>query len=450
MAVWVVDDEVELCVSLCELLKTKGIDADYSSNPIGILDVEATQIDLLLLDVRLGDVNGLDILTAFKRKNPDTPVVMITGYPNVDSAVAAMRFGAANYFTKPLDIPRLIEEINTHLNAVKSTPVFGNRRHGLIGVSPQVRTVLNEIKQVAATDVPVLICGESGTGKELAAQLIHDHSLRFQSQYLKVNCAAIPDTLIESELFGHEKGAFTGAERSRAGKFEAANDGTLFLDEIGELDISVQPKLLRVLQEGEIQRLGSDKTLKVSPRIVAATNRPLLGDIDNAQFREDLYYRLSVVTIEMPPLRQRVGDISVLTKHFLLRYAEQYGKQLRTVNQAVMKLFEAHDWPGNVRELSNCVERAVIFSDDEQLSLQIENLPQQYQRPIKLAEPVPSPLTFDAVSGQDHYDQMMETVSRQKIIDALTQANGVKSKAAQLLNVNRRTLYNWMKKYQLS
>jgi transcriptional regulator with PAS, ATPase and Fis domain len=299
-----------------------------------------------------------------------------------------------------------------------------------------MQRIQNEIAKLASTDAPVLLSGESGTGKELAACSLHDQSKRRGEPFIKVNCASLPENLLESELFGHERGSFTDAVERKLGKFEIADGGTIFLDEIGDMSLKIQPKLLRVLQDGEIQRLGGSETIHTDVRIISATNQDIGELIRENRFREDLFYRLSVVIIHIPPLRERPEDIRVLTTHFLDVFNGIYGKQLRSLSPEVADFFYRHDWPGNVRELRNCLERCCIFAEDSQERLEVELLPTQYR---------------DAVMQKrdgglsDYTDEM----NREKILEALTLSNGVKYKAAQRLKINRKTLYNKMKKLGL-
>jgi DNA-binding NtrC family response regulator len=372
--------------------------------------------------------SGIDLLRAIKVRDRSLPVIMITGYPSVENAVASMRYGALNVFVKPLKIRELVREIEQIRDSVPG----GRGRRRLAGDGqPQMLRILGEIDRVAQSDAPVLITGESGTGKELAAGAIHGRGPRRQLPFIKVNCASIPDTLLESELFGHERGAFTDAIRQHVGKLELAGGGTIFLDEIGDMTLATQSKLLRVLQDGEFQRLGGTQTIRCGARVIAATNKEVADLLAQKVFREDLFYRLSVVTIELPPLRERKDDIDRLLLHFLGAFNAKYEKVIAGVSDRVRDILLLHDWPGNVRELRNCIERAVMFCDGDRIGE--EHLPAQY-------------LSRRDQGFPDSLETVYERLSRQKIAEALARSSGEKQKAAKLLNISRKTLYNRMKK----
>jgi len=354
---------------------------------------------------------------------------MITGYPSVYNAVLAMKYGAADFLTKPLNNKKLIEEIQ-HIASLKNNVQNHNLPVKIILKSKIMEGIIEDVKTVACTEANVLLTGESGTGKEVIAELIHSLSPRQDELLLKFNCASIPETLLESQLFGHAAGAFTDAKKSLTGKFELANRGTLFLDEIGDMSIATQPKILRVLQDGEIQPLGSEKTIKVNPRIIVATNRDLKEMIDDGEFREDLYFRLSVVSLHLPPLRERREDILELTANFVEQFSGVHKKSVTGISDEVKSIFLTHSWPGNVRELKNCIERAVIFAKGTKV--QVENLPSQYNQ-------------FENSITDNVLDNIVNMLTREQIVEALENTGGVKYKAAELLNISRKTLYSRMK-----
>jgi two-component system response regulator AtoC len=434
----IIDDELEMCLSLAELLESRGYSAEYAT---GIRDAAAAldrrHFHLILLDIRMPDGNGVDFLNVIKARDRSVPVLMISAYASVENVVRAMKYGAVNFYSKPIDMPSLLEEVG-RLTARTFDPsaVIG----GLVTLTrtPSMEHLYHLIEKAAPTDAPVVITGESGTGKELAANTLHSFSPRKDAPFIKLNCAAIPETLMESELFGHERGAFTDARERRKGKFEQARGGTIFFDEIGDMNLGTQAKLLRVLQEKEFERLGGSETISTDVRVLAATNKNLREMVNNGIFREDLYYRLSVITLELPPLRERPGDVTVLTDYFISIFNNRYGKNITGVDDVTRRLFAFHDWPGNIRELKNCLERAVIFCEGETIAL--SDLPKQY-----------SEISFGSIgstidlSGRS-LDDVTDEITREVIQDALDRAGGQKQQAAELLNIHRKTLYNKMKK----
>jgi DNA-binding NtrC family response regulator len=392
--------------------------------------IEAHSIALLVMDIRMPQQSGIDLLKLIKSRDRSLPVIMITGYPSIENAVEAMRYGALNVFVKPLKVRELVREI-AQIRDSRARAGDETGADSLVTGNPGMLRILEEIERVALTDAPVLLTGESGTGKELAASAIHARSPRRDRPFVKVNCASIPDTLLESEMFGHERGAFTDAIRRHIGKLELAGGGTLFLDEIGDMTLATQSKLLRVLQDGEFQRLGGMDTLRSSARVIAATNKNVGELLEGKLLREDLFYRLSVVTIHLPALRERKDDIDRLLSHFLHVFNAKYGKRITAVSDPVKDILLRHDWPGNVRELRNCIERTVIFCDSERI--QEEHLPAQYLKMREQGYP-------------DSLEAVYERLSRQRISEALARTSGEKQKAARLLNISRKTLYNRMKK----
>jgi DNA-binding NtrC family response regulator len=428
-----VDDELEMCLSLSELLRDEGYATLYVTNPLDVPSLlRQEQIDLILMDVKMPEIGGIDLLKTVKKADASIAVIMITGYPTVENAVRAMKYGALNFYTKPLKLPELLREIH-ELAATRA-------RHRSLAPDPScqlitrnagMQKILKTIEKAAPTAAPVLITGESGTGKEVAANALHHFSQRADKPFIRVNCAALPDDLLESELFGHEKGAFTGAVKERKGRFELADTGTIFLDEIGDMSLKTQSKILRVIQEQEFERLGGTKSIHTDIRIITATNKNLKKLLAVEKFREDLYYRLSVITIHLPPLRERKDDIPLLVDYFIEHFNQVYQKQICGLREDVRELFEQHEWPGNVRELRNCLERAIIFCEQDQIGA--SELASQYAELIE-RQPV------------NTYEEAFESLNREIILDALDKSQGVKKKAADLLNISRRTLYNRMKK----
>ncbi|PKN41696.1 MAG: two-component system response regulator [Deltaproteobacteria bacterium HGW-Deltaproteobacteria-18] len=400
--------------------------------------------DLILMDVRMAGISGIEALKEIKAYNPAIPILIMTAYSDVETAVEAIKAGAYDYLTKPLDFDDLRLTMDRALDhaalrdenrALRQTLAASFDPGGIIGQSPPMRRLMEMLATIAPSEATVMVTGESGTGKELIARAIHANSQRRKGPYIAVNCAALTETLLESELFGHEKGAFTGAERRREGRFLAADKGTIFLDEIGEMPLSMQVKLLRVIQEREIQRVGGDQTLKVDVRIVAATNRDLLAEVEARRFRQDLYYRLNVVTLNLPPLRERGEDIPLLATNFLRRFAEKNDKRIKGYTPEAMDRLLKHSWPGNVRELENAVERAVVLAlgeyiGERDLPPQLSGAGGEYGRP-----------------DGGFANITLEELERLAILDAMDAAGGNKSEAARRLGITRKTLHAKMTKY---
>ena len=413
-----------------------------------VAKVKEKAYDAVLLDVRMAGMGGMEALTQIKAFNPSVPVIIMTAYSSVETAIAALKTGAYDYLTKPLDLDVMRMTLERALDHMRLAAENETLRQQLcpaggpeiIGKSKAMRALFNMIAMVAPTEATVLVTGESGTGKELVAKAIHAGSPRAAGPLVAVNCAALSETLLESELFGHEKGAFTGAERRREGRFLAANKGSIFLDEIGEIAQPIQAKLLRVIQEREIQRVGGDKPVGVDVRILAATNRDLKKEVEAGRFREDLYYRLNVVTVTVPPLRERAEDIPLLAQFFLSRFAEKNRKRIKGFTPSAMDHLIHCPWPGNVRELENAVERAVILSVGEYVS----------ERELPLCDPVgggsasPAAAT-DAAAGLA--GRPLEDVEREVILATLDSCDGNKSEAARVLGITRATLHKKLKKY---
>jgi len=441
----VVDDEASQRELVSGYLKKQGFEVFTAGGGEQALELfRQAPMELILTDQRMPGLSGLDLLKAAREINPETQVIVMTAYGSVETAVAAMRDGAADYVAKPLNleelrqkIQRLVEQHRLYAEnrALREELKSRHRIEGIIGESGQMVEVISLVQRVAASEATVLIRGESGTGKELIAKAIHYASPRAPRPLVRVNCAALPENLLESELFGHEKGSFTGAIATRKGRFELADTGTLFLDEIGDLPLHLQAKLLRVLQEREFERVGSSQPIKVNVRILSATHRDLESLMRAGQFRDDLYYRLNVVTILLPPLRERRQDLPPLMDHFLKLFAAKNGKSLRGFSRAARDALLRYDYPGNVRELENLIERAVVLCRGDVID--------RGDLPLMVDEP-------DAPSeAQTQLTAAVEGLERRMIRGALKRANGVQTRAAELLGVTERALRYKLKKYGL-
>ncbi|MDD3627806.1 MAG: sigma-54 dependent transcriptional regulator [bacterium] len=410
-------------------------------------------IDLVITDLKLPDTSGLEILKIIKNLDPKISVIIVTGYGSITSAVDAMKNGAFDYLTKPLDIDELkivieraFEQIKLR-NELKDLKKQLSKNYGLeniIARSPKMLKLFEKVNQVSQTNATVLISGESGTGKELLARAIHFNSLRKDNDILAINCGALPENLLESELFGYEKGAFTGATSMKPGKFELANKGTIFLDEIGELTLFTQVKLLRVLEQKEFMRLGGNRVISVDVRVVAATNKNLDEEVAEGRFREDLYYRLKVFEINIPPLRERVEDIPLIAHHYLKMFSEQYKKKIEGFSNDAMHILKNYSWPGNVRELKNMIESIVIVSDKpfigkEMISLENQHVPMQNRGNIS---------TVDAGFKGD-LERTLEEVEKEYIGKVYESTGRNKSKTAQKLGIGRSTLIRKLKQYNI-
>ena len=370
----IIEDEAAIRRVLVKILSEESdtyVVEEAEDGLIGIDKIKKKDYDLILCDIKMPKMDGVEVLEAVKKLKPEIPIVMISGHGDLDTAVNTMRLGAFDYISKPPDLNRLLNTVRIALD--RKELVVENKRlkkkvskkYEMIGESPAIGRIKDMIDKVAPTDARVLITGPNGTGKELVAHWLHQKSERNKGPMIEVNCAAIPSELIESELFGHGKGAFTSAAKDRAGKFEAANGGTIFLDEIGDMSLSAQAKVLRALQESRIQRVGSDKDIKVDVRVVAATNKNLKKEIEDGKFREDLYHRLAVILIEVPALNDRREDIPLLVAHFANKISEEQGSSEKTFSNKAIKLLQEYDWTGNIRELRNVVERLIILGGKE-------------------------------------------------------------------------------------
>ena len=482
----VVDDDLAHRTMLRKLLSGWGYAITEADD--GGSAIEAARqkpFDLVLMDIRMLKVSGLTALGEIKAFNPAIPIVIMTAYASVETAVEALKKGAYDYLTKPLDFDELrltLERATEHSQLREENRRLKERlgerfdRRSLIGRSAVMTRLLDIAAQVAPSEATVLVTGESGTGKEMFAELIHYNSPRREKPFIKFNCAALAETLLESELFGHEKGAFTGADRRKEGKFRQADGGSLFLDEVSEMSLAMQVKLLRVLQERELTRVGGEEVLRVDVRLIAATNRNLLREIDAGRFREDLFYRLNVVTLQVPPLRERPEDIPLLAQDFLTRFAEKNRKPIKGFTPQAMDRLLRHPWPGNVRELMNAVERAVVLSrndyiDAAELSLLTQERGGAAPSSFATAAVSPPPAAAPAIppaagteagianhpgsSGQADGPASpagppaasLEAVERETILRTLAEAGGNKSEAARRLGITRRTLHQKLRRY---
>jgi DNA-binding NtrC family response regulator len=426
----IVDDDPAVCDSLSDLLQGKGYGVAVVADPAGALAaIDPQRTALALVDLRMPGIGGIELLQAIKSRIPDLPVVIITGFATVDTAVAAMKYGAADVFTKPIKSTALLSQIRRILSERPARADIPEDE-GILTVDPSMRHALTLLERAAPADAPVLIRGETGTGKELAARMVHRMSGRKCRAFVAVNCAAMPDTLLESEMFGYERGAFTDARERKRGLLEVADGGTILLDEIGEMSLPTQAKMLRVLQEKCFTRLGGVETIHSDCRVVAATNRDIEASIQAGRFREELYYRLAVVEVRIPPLRERPGDILLLAEHFLRQYAAAYGRTGLTFSPEVADTLGDHRWPGNVRELKNLVERAVIFCEGG--AIRLSHLSPQYRQ--------------DGGGAGAELSDRFAASAREIIAEAITRSGGSKSEAARILHIDRKTLYNRMKK----
>ena len=444
--VLVVDDEASAREALEALLEDSGYavkTAPEGFKALGVL--EEWDCDVLLTDLRMPMMDGLELLGKAREEYPDLACIVMTAFGSIENAVDAMKAGADDYLTKPLNfdaVEILLErtmdrlDMKRELRKLRESPVQeAPDASRIVGTSPAIQEVTNMIDQVATSRATVMVTGESGTGKELVAQRIHEKSERSDKPFVRLHCAALADTLLESELFGHEKGSFTGATEQREGRFEAADGGTLFLDEIGEIPESTQVKLLRFLQQKEFERVGGNETISVDVRIVAATNRDLEEQVRKGDFREDLYYRLNVINIHIPPLRARRDDIPLLVHHFIAKYAEQNRKEIDSVEPEAMEALRDYEWPGNVRELENVIERAVVLATDQ--TIQKSHLPSDFGN---------APFARDAdirIPGST-----LEDIERYAILKTYESTGGTTSETAEILDVSIRKIQYKIKEYR--
>lgn len=486
----IVDDSKTILAMMKAFLEKEGYQAIAAlSAPPALSMIEKQKLDLVIMDIRLPQVSGLDALVEIKKRDSKLPVIIMTAYGTIQNAIEAMKRDAYDYVTKPFKIEELKVLIKKALEAGRlmresvSYQVKKNKPTAgvcIIGNSPLMQEIYKTIGKVAESSATVLIRGESGTGKELVARAIYQNSSRRDKPFLAVNCAAIPESLLESELFGHEKGSFTGAINKRIGKFQQCDGGTIFLDEIGDMSLSTQTKILRVLQEHTFEPVGSEKTVKVDVRVIASTNKDLWRAIERKEFREDLYYRLKVVTVYMPPLRQRIQDIPLLADYFIKKFNAEFNKNVRRVSPELMSRLKSYEWPGNVRELENAIQTAVVMSKTDILLL--DNFP--LFTPLEKTHPIressltgfdsPAPAVkqdaykqigdyerifrdilepilkdYTGVSKGNLYKTIMEETEKILIKMALNKTSGSQSKVAKILGISRNTLRKRMEEYHL-
>jgi DNA-binding NtrC family response regulator len=445
----VIDDESESLASICRALKKVGYDiSSFEDGLAAVQNLDSFRdVDLVVTDLKMPRVDGIDLLRKVREVNREAGFLIVTGHGTVETAVEALKSGADDYILKPLDLFELRNRVRhilekrqpgNELRFLRRQIATDRSVSPIIGKSAAIQRLLEQIATVAPTRSTVLLLGESGTGKDLAAQTIHARSLRSRETFLPLNCAALSPTLLESELFGHEKGAFTGALDRRLGKLELADRGTLFLDEIGEMPLEMQVKLLRFLETREIMRVGGASHLTLDVRLIAATNRELTQAVEQQKFRTDLYYRLKVVTLVMPPLRERAEDIPLLVWHFLEGFAEEHQRPTLEVSQEAMQALVRYPWPGNVRELKNLMENLFIFSKTPTLQL-LDLPPEVRQQPATDSQP------------QARFEELnMSTIEKQAILQALEKTSGNRLKAAQLLGIGLRTLQTKLKEYGMT
>ncbi|MFH1479691.1 MAG: sigma-54 dependent transcriptional regulator [Pseudomonadota bacterium] len=464
--VLIIDDDDQLRKSFLKLLTEEGYSVESAaSGESGLKQIHKKVPDLVILDMRLPGMDGLQTFKGIHDIDPKLPVIIMTAFGTTETAIEATKMGAFDYVLKPFDIPDMLATIKQALEAGRfmRQPVDMNvkpdeaSREAIIGRSRRMQEVYKAIGRVSPTDATVLIRGESGTGKELVSRAIYQHSLRSNKPFLVVNCVAIPENLLESELFGYEKGAFTGAAHRRVGKIEQANGGTIFLDEIGDMPFSIQAKILRLLQEKSVERLGGRETIPVDVRIIAATNRDLEAALSEGRFREDLYYRLKVVTILLPPLREKSTDIPLLTEYYLSRYAQEVGVDNPGIAKEAVGALNNYSWPGNVRELANTIQKILIFNRGTPISAEDVTQTISGKRLIKENDAETSDQvirkwakeTLTTKSKENMFDSSMDRFASILISEALNLTGGNRSQAAKLLGLSRPTLHSKIEKYNL-
>jgi DNA-binding NtrC family response regulator len=451
--VLVMDDEANLRKVLATMLRRSGYEVTVASDgEAGLAEFQKSGADIVVTDLVMPKLGGMEVLRSVNAINPDVPVIIITAHGTVDSAVEAIKLGAFDYITKPFDQSELSAVIakaaRTHEVALKGARSDGKSRDAIVGDSPAIQEIFKIVEKIADTPSTVLITGESGTGKELIATALHEASSRQGKPLIKINCAAIPKELVESELFGYERGAFTGAVTSKPGRFELADTGTLFLDEIGEIPVEMQVKLLRALQESEFERVGGIKTVRVDVRLIAATNRDLKLEVEAGRFRKDLYYRLAVVPISLPPLRERASDIPTLVRFFIEKYNKKLNRRIEGIEDAGLQLLQAYNWPGNIRELENLMERTLLFADGP--LIRAKDLPELVRGTPEAAvsgEAAPPPPGEAGL--KDIVRQRAAAVEKDLIAKALEETGGNVTRAAKLLQISRKSLQTKMKEFGL-
>lgn len=462
-SILIVDDEKNVLSSFKKILEDEGYVIETRASALEALESARRQpFDLLIMDIRMPGMSGLEAFSKFKEIDSKLPIIIMTAYGTTELAIKAMQLGAFDYVIKPFEVPAMKQLIEKALEAgrlmktvVEYEPKedFGGDR--IIGSSSKMREIYKIIGQTAATDVTVLLRGESGTGKELFARAVYYHSKRKDKPFFVINSAAIPETLLESELFGYEKGAFTDARERRVGKLEQCHDGTLFLDEVGDMPLSIQTKLLRVIEDKSFERLGSNKTIKVDIRLITATNKNLESLIKEGRFREDLFYRLNVVSIQIPPLRERKEDVTQLVEYFLARYGREFQKKGVVISEAALAVLQRYAWPGNVRELENTIKKALIFTKSAIILPEgifiPENLPERQKQGSIHPRELLSDLVKDGFKRESGnlYKEIIEEVERALLSETLKQVNGNQSEAAKILGISRPTLRDKIEKLGL-
>lgn len=460
-----IDDERELCSLLGDSLSSRGFEIECAhSKRAALKSLKRSLPDLVLLDLRLPDVDGMKVLKKMKESNTDLEIIIVTAYMDIKDAIQAMKLGAYDYLTKPFDNEELLLTINKAFNVLQlrgEIDILKKRLaeklpvESIMGDSPQIKKVLIKMDLVAPTDFTVIIQGASGTGKEVIANLIHQKSLRKDNAFIPIDCSAIPETLIEAELFGYEKGAFTGADRKKEGKFELANEGTLFLDEIANLSEAMQAKLLRVLQERKLQHLGGNRDIKINVRLIAASKVNLFEAVKQGKFRDDLYYRLNEFLIEIPKLCERDDDIAVFAKYFLEKSNRELHKNISGISSAAMRLLFNHQWPGNVRELKNTIRRAALVAASAQITPadilleQTGSLQSSGFIAASIQEEQVNSVLNGTISLRETVSKVAAEIEKEVIKRALLKTGGNKSRAAKLLKMERVTLYAKMKEFQI-
>jgi len=443
----IVDDDPNIRKVLRGLLEREGFQVFVAANVDEALSFMAGQdLDVMITDLKMPGKSGMDLITLGREKKPGTPIIMITAYGNIEAAVAAMKQGAYDFIMKPFDETELMTVIKKALSESRKNRELvsayfdktGYTLPDVIGTSPFIQQVLQTVRKVAPSESTVLITGETGVGKELIARALHLASPRRECPFVKVNCAALPDTLLESELFGYEKGAFTGATTSKPGRFELADSGTIFLDEIGDMPLQLQAKLLNVLQDKAFERVGGVKTIKVNVRIISATNQDLQSAVRSGKFRSDLFYRLNVVPVFVSPLRERREDLIPLTDYFIKKFSARHQKRGTHISPEVMASFSNYDWPGNIRELENVLERMIILTETDTIG--IDQLPAEIRGTLS---------QVSATTLKEKIGSISHMTEKQMIVDALSKANQNRTQAAKLLGISRRTLQNKIKEYGL-
>jgi two-component system, NtrC family, response regulator AtoC len=471
----VADDEPNLRRVLTAILRREGYEVVQAADGAEAIDLLAEPVDVVITDLKMPRIDGMEVLRHTSQQLPHVPVIMITAFGTVDNAVAAVKAGAFDYIEKPFEQEQIRQIVNKAVAQaslgrkearphVSGDPTGPRGRFGLVGDGPEMHAIFQVIAKVADTPSTVLITGESGTGKELVAKALHEHSSRKDGPFIKINCAAIPKTLMESELFGYEKGAFTGATSAKPGRFELADAGTLFLDEIGEIPVEMQVKLLRAIQESEFERVGGIKTIKVDVRLITATNRDLEKETKDGNFREDLYYRLNVVPLDIPPLRDRDEDIPLLVDHIIAKFNERLKKRVLGISEEAMRLLRVHLWPGNIRELENVLERTILFCSGD--TIEVSDLPAELRSAeasvrgrtptgelaaATMAAAAAVAAAEGAATGSLKEMVRAETsrVERELIARALDETGGNVTQAAKLLKISRKSLQMKMKEFGL-